>query len=563
MVLLDEASGVATAYSTLAAFFIVSVGYAFYTRKSGYNADEYMSARNTQGTLSLTISFFVSGAGAWILFAVPEAAILGGPIALFGYAFSCVFPLLIMAFMAPKLREKLPHGITFFEYVQARYGTVVNSYVLLISLFYMFLYLTAEFTSVGSSVDLLCGEIPIGVLQGPGLATVIGTSIVTLLYTAYGGLPVSLITDQVQGVGLLVATVLVVVAACATAVYPEALPPAANQTAGDAAIEQLNSQHANWGLATSYGVNDNPGDAVSMAVVLILAVTAANLLHTGYQQRIWSGKDPVTVRNALYAASALIVPFMLLFGFMGMVAFAKYGFTLLGPPYLAFLSAFWLIQELPPGWHVIGIMLAVSMVASSCDTIQTGITALLHPITKKALSMAGIAEEDGAKYGLVINFVITAVINIPAIILATQNISVLTLFVLADLLCATCVVPVVFGLWDRIHPIAALAGCVAGFFVALIIYAVNVDGDMVYNDEGELETPTAFAMLVEPGGLYSNTALAAFIATPLCSGAVMLLANIPFFLNGYVFDGYPTSATATAADAAEVKVSEAQDVAAA
>ena len=87
---------------------------------------QYMSARNTQGTLSLIMSFFASGAGAWVLFTVSESAILGGPIAVIGYALSCIFPLIIFACVGPKLRNLVPNGITLFEFVQARYGTVVN-----------------------------------------------------------------------------------------------------------------------------------------------------------------------------------------------------------------------------------------------------------------------------------------------------------------------------------------------------------------------------------------------------------------------------------------------------
>ena len=108
-----------------------------------------MSARSTQGSFSLTMSFFASGAGAWVLFTVPEAAILGGPIAVVGYALSCICPLLIFSAVGPALRRHVPYGVTLFELVQMRYGTVVNVYVSLIAAFYMFLYLAAEFTSVG------------------------------------------------------------------------------------------------------------------------------------------------------------------------------------------------------------------------------------------------------------------------------------------------------------------------------------------------------------------------------------------------------------------------------
>ena len=79
--------------------------------------------------------------------------------------------------------------------MQARYGSLVNVYVSAVALFYMFLYLTAEFTSVGNSVALFSDG-------ASGHAAIVGTSVITLVYTAVGGLPVSLVTDQVQGLGV-------------------------------------------------------------------------------------------------------------------------------------------------------------------------------------------------------------------------------------------------------------------------------------------------------------------------------------------------------------------------
>ena len=127
---------------------------------------------------------------------------------------ACIVPLVLIGWITPKLRAKVPTGITFFEYVQVRYGTYVNVYVTLTSLFYMFLFLSAEFTAVGQAVDLLSGTVPSGDLQGPGLAVVIGTSLLTMLYTSYGGLPISLATDKVQGVGMILIATLVTIAAC-------------------------------------------------------------------------------------------------------------------------------------------------------------------------------------------------------------------------------------------------------------------------------------------------------------------------------------------------------------
>ena len=279
--LLSESEGLGAAFATLVCFLLATIAFAYSKRSEAYDSDTYMVARNTQGMLSLTLSFFASGAGAWIIFAVPEAAILGGPIALFGYVIACIVPLVLIGWIAPILREKVPTGITFFEYIQVRYGTYVNIYVTLTSLFYMFLYLSAEFTAVGQGIDNFCGSAPPGAeLQGPGLAVVIGTSLITMLYTSYGGLPISLTTDKVQGVGMIVLATLVSIAACAKAFFPA---PAADTGVNNTALSQLETTHANWEMVTSYGIN-NEEKAWKFAITLIIAVTCASILHIGYHQ---------------------------------------------------------------------------------------------------------------------------------------------------------------------------------------------------------------------------------------------------------------------------------------
>ena len=507
-----EGDALGATFGTLAFFLIATI---IMGRKGllQFDADAYMSARNSQGSFSLTMSFFASGAGAWVLFTVPEAAILGGPLAVLGYAISCVAPLLIFSWAAPYLRRSLPFGITFFEYVQARFGTLVNVYVTLIATFYMFLYLAAEFSSVGSSVSLLSGG-------ASGLGAIVGTSLVSLIYTTFGGLPVSLMTDRVQGVGVLVFTILIVIAVLGYCLFPSYTDVNDSVTAA-----------ANWKTVTSWGISGSPGQSVSMAITLILAVTSANLMHPGFQQRIWAAQNNEAVKQGLWGASLLTIPFILLFGFFGMIAFAQFGIPgLVAPTYLAFLSAFFIIQLCPTGWQVIAIILAVMMVASSADTIQSGFAGLFAPAIQKVLGKD--CTEKSKFLGMGINLSLTLSLNILAIVLATQGISVLALFVLADLLCATCCVPVLMGLNHKVHPIGALAGCLAGLVTALIVFGTGIPG---LNEAG------GFFLLLAPGGLYSTTSLVAFIATLFASGLVTAIVSIPFALKGYAFEGYPAS----------------------
>mmetsp|Transcript_24178 Transcript_24178/g.48369 ORF Transcript_24178/g.48369 Transcript_24178/m.48369 type:complete len:551 (-) Transcript_24178:387-2039(-) len=523
----SESGMYGAAFGTLAVFLVVTVALGWKGIRK-FDTDEYLSARNTQGYISLTMSFFASGAGAWVLFTVPEAAILGGPIAVLGYAISCVVPLLIFSSIAPTMRRNLPYGTTFFEYVQARYGTLVNGYTVLISMFYMFLYLAAEFTSVGDCATLLSTG-----SADRNLAPIIGVSLVTLLYTSIGGLPVSLITDKIQGAGVVIFTALVMLAVAAYGLFPEYhdIGDGSGMGGNLSAAQQSATAAANWKMSISWGITGTAGNSFRMAVVLIIAVTSANLMHGGFQQRIWAAQDDEAVRNGLWAASVLTIPFMLVFGFFGMVAFAQFGFGgLVAPTYLAFLSAFFLIGLAPTGWQVLAIILAVMMVASSADTIQTGLAALFDPIIKELLLLLGITEKSSSSYSFIkmaINLLWTIIINVVAIVLATRGYSVLSLFVLADLLCATCIVPLLMGLSEKIHPVAALVGCLTGLATALLVYGVGLPDDV-----------GNFFWVLEPGGLYTNTALVGFILTPVCSGLATGLVAIPFYMQGYKHEGY-------------------------
>ena len=71
-----------------------------------------------------------------------------------------------------------------------RYGRVFSIWVAILMLLNMGIAMTAEYTAVGDLFELVIGtdRVPIVVIIG----------VVSMLYTAYGGLYVSIITDQWQ-----------------------------------------------------------------------------------------------------------------------------------------------------------------------------------------------------------------------------------------------------------------------------------------------------------------------------------------------------------------------------
>ncbi|DAC70982.1 MAG TPA: sodium:solute symporter, partial [Candidatus Poseidoniales archaeon] len=119
------------------------IGYQASTDKE-MGADEYLSARGSQDWLRIGLSLFASGMGIWILFGPSEVGYWGGFWDVVGYAVSAATPFLLLAYVGPKIRERLPQGVTLADYVRIRLGRPMQIYVGLISVLYMFTFLFAE-----------------------------------------------------------------------------------------------------------------------------------------------------------------------------------------------------------------------------------------------------------------------------------------------------------------------------------------------------------------------------------------------------------------------------------
>lgn len=376
--------------------------------------DDYVTARNSQGAQALGLSFLASGMGGWILFAPPEVGALAGPLALAGYAVGAALPFVVFAFCGPAIRRYLPQGRSIGEFAQACYGAGVRRWVALISVLYMLCFLTAELTAIGAITSMLSD------LNG-GVA-VVGVALTTLIYTAWGGLRASLVTDRWQA--LLLIALLVLVGFVALKKMPE-------MTAGGAmpAIPVVS--------------------ALSVALTLIIAVTAANLFHQGYWQRLWSARDGAALGRGALLGGAITVVVVAAVGGLGIAATMS-GADLGTPP----IPFFALLADAPDWLAIPALVLALTLVASSVDTLQSAI-ASLAVTEKKGMSL------NAARW-------VTLLLMLPVVAVALQGFSVLRLFLIADLLCATAVVPVLMGLWSRMHTRAAVGGAVAGLVGAIV-----------------------------------------------------------------------------------------------
>lgn len=438
--------------AALAAALIFFTWIGLRARAADGDLDDYLTARNSQGASALGLSFLASGLGAWILFAPPEVGAFVGPVAVAGYAVGAALPFLVFAWCAGAIRRRLPQGRSIGEFAQARFGTGVRRWVSALSVLYMLCFLVAELTAIGAIAAMLAGL--------PPALPVVGVAVATLIYTTWGGLRASIVTDRWQAWLLLALLVLVGGAVLQTAPQVPADRP--------------------WPSAP-------PATTLSVALTLVIAVTAANLFHQGYWQRIWAARDMKALNTGALLGALTTVAAVGLVGALGMLAAATG--TDLGQPPAPFFA---LLKGAAPWLVIATLVLAVALVASSVDTLQNGIASLL-------VGAGASASLRSARW-------ITVLLMVPVIAVALQGLSVLRLFLIADLLCATAVVPVLLGLWGRASPASAIAGSVAGLVGAVL------PGWLA---QGSLEAGMLAASF--PG---SVPTLAPFLGALLCSTAV-------------------------------------------
>lgn len=406
--MIGNALAITVTVATLGVF--LWIGYR--ARTATTDLDDYVAARGTQRTSGLGVSFFASGMGAWILFAPPEVGAGVGLIAVCGYALGAAAPIATFGFLGRTLRRKVPSGHSLTEFIRLRFGRAFHSYVVVISILYMLIFVTAELTAIGGVTGILSGMDP--------RLVIVAVAAVTVAYTAYGGLRASIRTDRWQG-WLILALLAVAAFAIAGGVDRISFTP------GAFAVERV---------------------GLEVALTLVIAVTAANIFHQGYWQRVWAARDESTLtRGALLGAGATI-PVILLLGILGMLAAGSLS-DLGSPP----IPLFALVADLGRWVSVVILIAGLSLVASSVDTLENALTSLV------------VAERPRLSFAAA--RVVTIVLMLPATVIALQGHSVLRLFLIADLLCAATVIPALLSLWERASARAVTCGALAGLAGAI------------------------------------------------------------------------------------------------
>ena len=392
--------------------------------------ENYLVANRSVGVFSLTTSLVASALGAWILFGPASAATWGGIGSVIGYALGTAFPFFILLFLGKKFRKLHPKGKTLIEAVRIRFGTKLFKLILFLTIFYMFIFLIAEVTAVSLLINYISGT----TLWVTALIVIASS----LTYTLYGGLRASIFTDNIQFI--IIVTLLIILF--------------------------INLISLNFNEFNFQFIKENKPDLLSFnylpnytaGLTFFIAVAATNLFHQGNWQRVYAAKNNKVLKKSLIFSFLIVIPIVFFIGFSGLIS------TSVNPkvsPDLAFFSL--LLKEQTLMLSIIVIVLAISLTISSIDTLINAISSLI--------------VVDGVKvFNFKVNYLklsklYIVCLSIIAFIVASKGLSILYLFLLADLLCCSAVLTVFYSFYEKkITEKKAFLSILLGLLVGLFLF---------------------------------------------------------------------------------------------
>tara|TARA_B100001057_G_scaffold489754_1_gene576596 strand:+ start:11150 stop:12514 length:1365 start_codon:yes stop_codon:yes gene_type:complete len=349
---------------------------------------EYFVLNKSEKTFGLTMSFYASGMGLWILTSPAEVAWYGLGYDIYGYALSAATPFILIYIYGPRISKILPEGVTLAQFVEKKYGTIAQKIVSVVAVIYMSAFLIAEFASISFLFE--------SISDVSGILVSILVAITTFLYLNKTGFKASYITDKIQGIGIILLLTLLF---------------------GLWFSQNSVSEISNF--ADLGGLNTFETYSLKSALAVIIAVTAAEIFSTGYWQRTFSAVNEEAIKKASIFSGLGVFLTILLLGIAGAVGAGKG----LEVPTLSFIDQL----NLNSLAVVVLISLATLLVTSSVDTLENAISSTISiDIVKK-----GSKEANN----------ITLVVIILALFASTRVNNIFTVFLVADLFATSLVFP--------------------------------------------------------------------------------------------------------------------------
>ena len=360
----------------------------FQTRSLKSNEDEYFVLNKSEGVLGLSLSFYASGMGLWILTSPAEVAWYGLGYDIYGYALSAATPFILIYIFGPKIADLLPKGATLAQFVETKYGNIAQKIVSIVAVIYMGAFLIAEFASISFVFESISS------VRGILISLLI--AITTLAYLFRHGFKASYFTDRLQSYGiiLLLAIVLTI-------------------WLSQNSLSELVT-YANAGGLSSFETF-----SLKSALAVIIAVTAAEVFSMGYWQRTFSAENSKAIKQASIFSGIGAFLTILILGIGGAVGAGKG----IESPALSFIEQL----DLNNFTIILLVSLATLLVTSSIDTLENAIASTISlDILKKKSEEAKLITLLVVCVSLVISIEVTSIFNV---------------FLVADLFAACLVFP--------------------------------------------------------------------------------------------------------------------------
>ena len=402
-----------------------------YHSKKFKGINNYLTANRNIEFFSLTTSLVASALGAWILFGPAAAATWGGIGTVIGYALGTAFPMIFLIYLGKKIRNDFPKGASLIEFMRKKFGKSLFKLILLMTIFYMFIFLCAEVTAVAVLINYISGtELWI---------TALIVLLATLTYTLYGGLRASIFTDNIQ---MIVISILLLISVSYILLY----------TGNEFSFEFVKQKNPQL-LSKSYVPNYTAG------LTFFIAVAATNLFHQGNWQRVYAAKNYHTLKKSLLVSFFVIIPIVFFMGFTGMVSFSidssqrsDLGFFTL------------LLKEQTEMLSLLIIVLGLALTISTVDTLINAISSLFVVDGKETFNLDKKTDYlKLSKYFIIF-------ISLISFFIASKGFDILYLFLLADLFCCAFVYTVFYsfynkGINEKTAYISIIIGLIGGFLL--------------------------------------------------------------------------------------------------
>ena len=449
---------------------LIFVILGLYNSNKYQGLNNYLTANRNIGVFSLTTSLTASALGAWILFGPASAATWGGIGAVIGYSLGTAFPMFFLIYLGKKIRKELPRGSSLIEFMRKKFGKSLFKLILLLTIFYMFIFLCAEVTAVAVLINYISGT--------ELWVTALIVLISTLVYTLYGGLRASIFTDNIQ---MIVIGILLLISLIYINIF----------TGSDFSIDFVKEKNPQL-LSLSYVPSYTAG------LTFFIAVAATNLFHQGNWQRVYAAKNFETLKKSLVISFFIIVPVVFFMGFTGMVAFS------LDPtirPDLGFFTL--LLKEQTKFLSFFVIVLGLALTISTVDTLVNAISSLIVVDGNATFNLDKKRSLNFSKY-------IILFLSLISFIIASKGFDILYLFLLADLFCCAFVLTVFYSFYnkhinEKTAYVSIFAGLIGGF---LMFPAPDFSKSLLV---GVMLSKELFAPIVSQSLLFLSFIIATFL----------------------------------------------------